>query len=123
MNKEKLENSICQSITADLLTINRQIYFYSEIDNQKFVDKNENLNLIQLKNKTKNDFDLLVKEICLNNDWNIQYELSDMMNNELNDEDLNQILFQNINQYSDCEWLKFVFFCFCSKDFYFYIGE
>jgi len=54
-------------------------------------------------------FDLLLKQICINNDWNFQYQLSDIMNNELNDEDLNKILFQNTNQYTTCERLKLIF--------------
>lgn len=96
IDDERLEKSICQSTTAGLLTVNRELKFYSQIDNQTFVFNNENLILISL-----NDFNLLLKQICIDNDENFQDQLIDMMNNQLNDEDLNKILYQN--QYSNCE--------------------
>ncbi|CAF3840465.1 unnamed protein product, partial [Rotaria sordida] len=104
INERKLEKSICTSTTASLLTINRQISFDSKIDNQTFIFKSKNLTSTQLKLKTKNDFDLLLKQICIKNELNLQYQLSNMMNNELHDEDLNKILFLSTNQYSNCEW-------------------
>ncbi|CAF3326597.1 unnamed protein product [Rotaria sp. Silwood1] len=104
INEEKLEKSICISITANLLTIHRQLSFDSKIDNQTFIFKSKNLSATQLKTKTKNDFDHLLKQICTKSEFNSQYQLINMMNNELNNEDLNKILFLNTNQYSNCEW-------------------
>lgn len=104
LNEQKLENSICISTTAGLLTVNRQINFDSKIENQTFEDQNSTS--IQLKIQTKADFDKLLKQICTNNELNSPYHLINIMNNDLHDEDLNKILFQNSTQYSNCEWLK-----------------
>jgi hypothetical protein len=49
---------------------------------------------------TKVEFDLLLKQICLNSDGEDLHQLLTMMA----DEDLNQILFSNPHQYSSCEW-------------------
>jgi hypothetical protein len=88
------------------LTINRQIDFDRQIVNQTWNFSNENFTLIQVKRKTKNDFDRLLKQICLHddNDDYSQYQLNDIMTNELDDQDLNKILSSNMTQYSHCEW-------------------
>jgi hypothetical protein len=66
---------------------------------------NENLTSIQLNKKTKDDFDRLLKQICSNDDDDYsQYQLNDIMNNELDDHDLNKILSSNITEYSHCQW-------------------
>ncbi|CAF4248306.1 unnamed protein product, partial [Rotaria sp. Silwood2] len=104
INEKKLEKSTCISTTAILLTINRQISFDSKLDNQTFILTSKNLTSTQLKTTTKTDFDQLLKQICAKYELNLQYQLINMMNNELHDEDLNKILFLNTNQYSNCEW-------------------
>ncbi len=83
------------------MTINREIYFNRQILNSF----NENLTSIQLNKKTKDDFDRLLKQICSNDDDDYsQYQLNDIMNNELDDHDLNKILSSNITEYSHCQW-------------------
>ena len=74
--------------------------------NQTVIFEHQNLISTQSQTKTTEEFNALLKQICTNNEMNSQFRLSNMMNNELNDEDLNKILFQNINQYSHCERLK-----------------
>ncbi|CAF2481225.1 unnamed protein product [Rotaria sp. Silwood2] len=92
INEKKLEKSTCISTTAILLTINRQISFDSKLDNQTFILTSKNLTSTQLKTTTKTDFDQLLKQICAKYELNLQYQLINMMNNELHDEDLNKIL-------------------------------
>jgi hypothetical protein len=91
------------STTAGILTIHRQITFDSDIQNETFISQDRNSASIQL---TKADFDRLLKQICTNNEFNSHHHLTNIMNNDLHDEDLNKILSQNSSQYSPCEWLK-----------------
>ncbi|CAF3266519.1 unnamed protein product [Rotaria socialis] len=121
VHENYLEKSVCSSTTASLLTVHREISFDSRIDNIKFIHNNENSTSVELKIKTKHDFDLLLKHICIKHEFNSQYQLSHMMNNVLHDEDLNEILFLNSNQYSHCEWLGNLCFCFCENliDYFF----
>jgi hypothetical protein len=65
---------------------------------------NENFTSIQLNKKTKDDFDRLLKQICSNDNDYSQYQLNNIMNNELDDHDLNKILSSDITQYSHCQW-------------------
>jgi hypothetical protein len=104
INEQRIENSICNSTTAGLLTVNRQINFDSQIENQTFIFKDQNLTSI--RSKTKDDFDIFLKQICTNNELNSYNHLTNLMNYDLDDEELNKILFQNTTQYSNCEWLK-----------------
>ncbi len=82
------------------MTINREIYFNRQILNSF----NENFTSIQLNKKTKDDFDRLLKQICSNDNDYSQYQLNNIMNNELDDHDLNKILSSDITQYSHCQW-------------------
>ena len=95
---------MCRSKTASLLIIERQIRYHSLIDHRKLFTEHKKILTSESEKKTKKDFDRLLKRMCANNSENLHSELFTMLNNDLHDVDLQQILFENIAQYSNCEW-------------------
>lgn len=86
LTNHRLESHWCNSTTAGLVTINRQLKFIEQISNtneQQFV-----------YNRKKINFENLLKDFCSNSDENLRDQLIDILSNHQID--------LNLTDYSTC---------------------
>lgn len=103
MDEFRLKTSTCVLTTAGLLALRRQISFDCTLeDSHAAIELQKSASV----KKSKDDFDLLLSEICTRGEWAASDPLINMIHHELDDDDLNEILLSDPASYSHCQWFE-----------------